>query len=143
MSKTTVYSFKDVSLVLSHPSVGKFTLTGEGLGSVSVSEANDLTQHDVAADGSVMVSKIDTENGTMAIAIQQTSAAHTWLNKWVKYLKIAPTSEWAQTSGILKNPATGETINLSGISPQKRADAGFQQTGQQVTWNLMAAKISR
>ena len=53
---TTTYSFSDVSLVLSHPSVGKCTITGEGVGSVTVSRANDLTQHDVAADGSVMVS---------------------------------------------------------------------------------------
>lgn len=139
---TTVYSFADVSLVISHPKVGKFTITGEGVGSVSVSRANDMTQHDVAADGSVMVSKVVTDNGTMAIAIQQTSAAHKWLRKWYDYLKIAPSSEFAKSTVILKNPAAGETISMSGVTPQKRADSAFQQTGQQVTWNLMAAKIS-
>lgn len=139
---TTVYSFADVSLVISHPKVGKFTITGEGVGSVSISRANDMTQHDVAADGSIMVSKIVTDNGTIALAIQQTSAAHKWLKKWVDYLKVAPTSEWAKSTAILKNPAVGETISMSGVSPQKRADTAFQQAGQQVTWNLMAAKIS-
>jgi len=139
---TTVYSFADVSLVISHPKVGKFTITGEGVGSVSISRANDMTQHDVAADGSVMVSKIFTENGTVAIAIQQTSAAHKWLKKWHDYLKVAPTSEFAKSTAILKNPAVGETISMSGVTPQKRADSAFQQAGQQVTWNLMAAKIT-
>ena len=139
---TTVYSFADVSLVISHPKVGKFTITGEGVGSVSISRANDMTQHDVAADGSVMVSKIFTENGTVAIAIQQTSAAHKWLKKWHDYLKVAPTSEFAKSTAILKNPAVGETISMSGVTPQKRADSAFQQVGQQVTWNLMAAMMT-
>lgn len=140
--ETTVYSFADVSLVLSHPNVGKHTFTGEGVGSVTVSRSNDMTQHDVAADGSVMISKIITENGTMAIAIQQTSAGHKFLKKWYDYLKVAPTSEFAKSSAILKNPSAGETISMSGVTPQKRADSAFQQAGQQVTWNLMAAKIT-
>ena len=139
--QTTVYSFADVSFTISHPKVGKFTATGEGIGSISIAMSNDATQHDVAADGSVMVSKITTENGTIALAVQQTSAFHKWMQKWNSYLKVAPTSEWAQTSAMLKDPALGETISISGISPQKRADAAYQQAGQQVTWNLMAAKI--
>lgn len=139
---TTVYSFADVSFVLSHPSVGQFTFTGEGVGSIAISHANDMTQHDVAADGSVMISKIVTENGTIAIAIQQTSEGNTWLKKLVDYLTIAPSSEWALASGVLSNPSTGETTTMTGVSPQKRADKNYQQAGQQVTWNLMAAKIT-
>ena len=141
MSKVTTYSFADVSFVFSHPKVGKFTFTGEGVGSISISRANDMTQHDVAADGSTMISKIVTENGTIAIALQQTSAGHKFLKKWLAYVTSAPTNEWAQASATLKHPAFGEIINMSGISPQKRADASFQSAGQQVTWNLMAAKI--
>ena len=137
----SVYSFDDVSLVISHPNVGKFTITGKGVGSVSIARSNDMTQHDVAADGSVMISKIVTKNGTIAIALQQTSSAHKWLKKWLAYLTTAPTSQWAETSAVLKLPSIGETINMSGISPQKRADAAYQQAGQQATWNLMAAKI--
>lgn len=138
----STYSFSDVSLVMSHPSVGKFTFSGQGLGSVTVSYANDLTQHDIAADGSVMVSKFISKNGTIAISIQQTSPAHKFLKRWLDYLRIAPTSEWATTTAVLKVPAQGETWTFSGISPQKAADAAYQQTGQQYTWNLMAAEIS-
>ena len=139
---TSVYSFADVSLVLSHPSVGKCTLTGQGLGSVAIARANDNTTHDVAADGSVMVSKVLSKNGSMAISIQQTSEAQNWLKKWYNYLIVAPSSEWAKTNAVLTNPSGNEKFNLSGVSPQRRPDASFQQTGQQVTWTLMAAEIT-
>lgn len=142
MGATTVYSFSDVSMVISNPNVGQITITGEGVGSISISRANDMTQHDIAADGSVMISKIVTQNGTIAISLQQTSPAHRWLKKWLDYCISAPTNEWANTTATLKHPAFGETIDMSGISPQKRADAAFQSAGQQVTWNLMAARIT-
>ena len=138
----TVYSFADVSLVLSHPAVGQCTITGEGVGTVTVTLANDVTAHDVAADGGVMISKITADNGSLAIAIQQTSAAHKWLTKYYNYVKNAPTDEWAQMTGILRNPQQGETTTFVGVSPQKLADRGYQQTGQQVTWTLMAGEIT-
>ena len=140
--KHSTYSFSDVSMVISHPKVGKYTITGEGVGSVTVSYANDLSQHDIAADGSVMTSKIITKNGTIALAIQQTSAAHKWLRKWQNYLMVAPTEEWTQTTAVIKNPSIGETINISGISPQKAADKAFQSAGQQATWNPLATTIN-
>ena len=138
----TTYSFADVSLVLSHPAVGQCVLSGEGLGSVTVAMANDVTAQDLAADGGVMISKIIADNGTLAIAIQQTSAAHKWLMKYYNYIKNAATDEWAQMSGILRNPQQGETTNFVALAPQKRADRGYQQTGQQVTWTLMAGEIT-
>jgi len=109
---------------------------------VAIARANDNTQHDVAADGSVLVSKILSKNGTMQLAIQQTSEAQNWLKKWYNYLMVAPTSEWARTSAVLKNPSGNETFNMHGVSPQKRPDASFQATGQQVTWNFLCAEIS-
>ena len=136
------YSFADVTFVLRHPSVGQFTFTGKGTGSVSFNNSNDATVHDVAADGAVMISKILVENGLVAINLQQVSEGHLWLLKLLKYLKEAPTSEWARASAILNVPATGEIVNFIGVSPQKRADATFQAQGQQVTWNMMAARIS-
>ena len=137
----STYSFADVSLVFSHPSVGMITITGEGVGTITISRANDVSQHDVAADGSVMTSKIIIKNGTAAIDVQQTSAAHKFFKRWYDYLQVAPTSEWTKASAILRHPAIGETIIMSGISPQKRPDAAFQQSGQHVTWNLMATEI--
>lgn len=137
----STYSFADVSLVFSHPAVGMVTITGEGVGTITISRANDVTQHDLAADGSVMVSKIYSKSGTAAIDVQQTSAAHKFLKRWYDYVQVAPTSEWAKASAVLKHPAIGETIVMTGIAPQKRPDAAFQQTGQHVVWNLMATEI--
>lgn len=138
----STYSFADVSLVLSHPAIGKYTLTGQGLGSVTVSRAVDNTAHDVAADGSVMVSKIVTKNGSFSLAIQQTSEANNWLTKAYNYLMNAPTSEWAKLSGVLSNPALNETTNMSGVSFVKKPDKSYQQTGQQIQWAFLAAEIN-
>lgn len=139
--KTTTYSFADVVLIVSHPAVGQFTFTGEGVGSCSISRSNDVTQHDLAADGSVMVSKILAKNGTLTINIQQTSEGHKFLKRWLAYITNAETNEWAQASAVLRNPSLGETINMQGVSPQKRADVSYQSAGQQVAWSLMCAEI--
>ena len=139
--KTTVYSFADVTFILSHPAVGQFTFTGEGVGSIAISRATDVTQHDIAADGTVMVSKILAKNGTIGLNIQHTSDGNRFLKRWVSYITEAPTSEWALASAVLRCPAQGETVSINGISPQKRADVTYQSAGQQVTWNLMAAEI--
>ena len=138
----STYSFADVVFVMSHPAVGTVTITGEGVGSITVSRSTDVTQHDLAADGSVMVSKILASNGTIALSVQQTSSAMKWLKKWHDYIQVAPTEEWAKASAILKNPALGETVSITGISPQKHADAAYLAAGQQVTWNLMAVEIA-
>ena len=138
----STYSFSDVSLVISHSKVGKCTITGQGVGSITISRSNDMTQHDIAADGSVMVSKIVTKNGAISLSIQQTSDANKWLKKWLAYLIKAPTDQWAQTTAVLKAPTMGINTTISGISPQKSADNTYQATGQQNTWNLLATTIT-
>ena len=135
------YSFADVVFTIRHPSVGSMTVTGEGTGSISVSYATDATQHDIAADGSVMVSKIIARNGTIAITVQQTSAANRWLERYANYIRVAPTSEWAAASAVLDCDHTGEHFQMKGISPQKDPDSPFQAAGQSITWNLMAVEI--
>lgn len=138
-----VYSFSDVNVTISHPSVGQKILNGEGLGSISVNMANDKTIHDVAADGKVMVTKVNAENGAISVSIQQTSSLNTWLLKWYNYLKAAKGSEWAKTQITIRNTTLGELITATGVSPQKLADRPYQQQGQQVVWNLMAADIQQ
>lgn len=140
MNRST-YSFGDVVFVIRHPSVGSMTITGKGTGSIAVSYSTDVTQHDIAADGSVMISKIIARNGTVAVSVQQTSEANRWMEKFMNYLRVAPTSEWAEASAVLDCDHTGEHFQMSGISPQKDPDSSFQATGQNVTWNLMAAEI--
>jgi len=139
----TTYSFADVTLTINHPKVGKYIASGGGIGSINLSMSNDRTVHDIAADGSVMVSKIRARNGQLSLAIQQTSPLNKWLTKWFNYLETASTSAWADTTVTIRCPVMGDSKILTGVSPQKQADVPYQAQGQQVTWNLMAADIQQ
>ena len=138
----TTYSFADLAGAINHPTFGSYLFDGTGVGSVTVSKATDRTAHDIAADGSVMVSKIAGNNGTVTIECQQTSAIHKWLSAWFNALWQLPTSEWASTSMTLRNTATGTRHIISGISPQKEPDTPYQSQGQRVSWTLMCAEIT-
>lgn len=140
MSVTT-YSFQDLNASLSHPSVGQISMNGEGVGSITISRANDVTAHDLSADGSVMVSKIKAKNGTVAISTPQSSPLNAFLSKLYNYCEVAPSREWARATIILRHLTLGEGTVCTGVSFQKRADKAYQSQGQQVTWNLMAANI--
>lgn len=128
----TTYSFADLAGSINHPTFG----------SVTVAKATDRTAHDIAADGSVMVSKIAGNNGTVTIEVQQPSSLHKWLSAWFNALWQLPTSEWASTSITLRNTATGTRHIISGISPQKEPDTPYQSQGQRVSWTLMCAEIT-
>ena len=138
----TTYSFADLAGSINHPAFGSYLFDGTGVGSVTVSKATDRTAHDIAADGSVMVSKIAGNNGTVTIECQQTSAIHKWLSAWFNALWQLPTSEWASTSMTLRNTATGTRHIISGISPQKEPDTPYQSQGQRVSWTLMCAEVT-
>jgi hypothetical protein len=138
------YSFSDYTAVVAHPSVGQKVLTGAGIGDLNVTMANDVTTHDVAADGAVMISKIKAGNGALAFNVQHTSDANEWFQKWYNYLTAANSAEWAKTTVTLRNNVTGIVeVNATGVSPQKRADKNMQAQGQRVMWNLMAKHIDQ
>lgn len=140
MSKTT-YSFTDLVGSINHGVAGSYLFTGEGVGSVTVSKSTERTTHDVAADGSIMVSKIAGNNGTITIECQQTSPLHRWLLDWFNTLWVLPSSSWATTSILLKNTVTGGSHIATGVSPQKEGDTPYQAQGQRITWTLMAADL--
>ena len=136
------YSFDDVTVSFSHPSVGAASTVGAGLGSISIAKANDDTAHDVAADGAVMISKIAGKNGTIAITVQQVSDFNKFMLKWYNYVKQGNASEWASANITINSKNLNDSTVCTGVSPQKIADRGYQAQGQQVTWNLMAAEIT-
>ena len=138
----TTYAFEDVTAVFSHPSKGSRTLTGAGLGSITVARTNDVSAHDLAADGSVMTSKIQGRNGTVTIVLQQTSDGAKWLRKLNQYLEVAPSSEWTQAVCSISSKVMDVDISCTGVSPQKTPDADYQQTGQQVSFVYMAQTIT-
>lgn len=141
MPQHTTYSFSDTVGSIQHPSVGVFIFDGTGVGSVTVTKATDRTAHDIASDGSVMISKIPGNNGSITIECQQTSPIHKWLLKWFNALWLLDTQEWATTTILLRNNVTGISHAAKGVSPQKEADIPYQAQGQRVTWTLMCAEI--
>jgi len=140
MAQST-YSFLDVTGSIHCDKVGDYIFTGKGVGSITISMAQERTAHDVAADGSVMVSKVAGNNGTITIEVQQTSPLNKWLTNWAHVLWDGPTSIWASTSLLIRCTATGTTHVCSGVSPQKEPDTPYQNQGQRVTWTLMCADI--
>ncbi len=137
----TTYSFTDSVGSISHSTVGDFIFTGEGVGSATIAKATERTVHDVAADGSIMVSKVAGNNGTVTIECQQTSPLQKWLQKWFNTLVLLPANEWATTTILLKNTTTGGSHKCTGVSPQKEGDIPYQAQGGRVTWVLMCADI--
>ena len=142
MPDFTTYSFTDLSGVIAHQLVGSYIFTGQvGAGSVGVSMATEKTAHDVAADGSVMVSKIPGNNGQVTIEAQQTSDLHKWLLAAFNIILNADTSDWAAMAITLRNVSDGTSHICNGVSFQKMPDKGYQAQGQRVTWVMMAADI--
>lgn len=137
----TTYSFLDLSGAIAHPSVGPYIFTGEGVGEVTVAMTQERSAHDIAADGSIMVSKLAGNNGQITIQCQQTSDLHKWLLDWYNQLIYLDTSLWAETGMTLRNTSDGTSHRIRGISPMKKPDKSYQAAGQKVTWTLLAADI--
>lgn len=137
------YSFQDVVTTFSHPLVGQFTANGAGIGEIDITMATDKTAHDVAADGSVMVSKVLGDNGTIAIQVQQTSSLQQWLLNAYNTIKNATPDQWALMTIRISSLAMQDLHNCTGVSYQQIAERVYQADGQKLTWNLMAASITQ
>ncbi len=137
------YGFEDVTVSFQHNGVGAASSIGAGIGSISISMTTDRTTHNVAADGTIMVSKVAGKNGNMALEIQQNSELHKWLVKWNNYIEISNSSEWAGMTITIKSSNLGDSTICTGVSPQKLPDRPYGAQGAMVTWQLMAAKITQ
>jgi len=141
MPETTTYSFTDLSSALASASLSAYVFTGQGVKQLTVVMSTDRTAHNVAADGSIMVSKIAGNNGQIQIQCQQTSALHKWLLAAFNAKVLEDTSSWADIAATLRNTSDGSSHVVTGISFGKVPDKSYQAQGQMVTWNLYAADI--
>ena len=143
----TTYSFKDLTGAFVHPLVGNYILGGGniGMGQLTIAMSTDRTVHDVASDGSVMVSYIPGDNGQIMIEVQQTSDLHNFLLGWFNACKTAADlgdiSTWSAAVISIRNIVDGSFHTLTGISPGKIPDKVYQAQGQKITWTLPAAKV--
>lgn len=141
MPNHSTYSFEDLAVTVRNPALGQLLLQGAGLGNITFAYATDISQNDLAADGSVMTSKIKASNGTVTITVQQTSDAAKWLRRLINYLKAAPSNEFTSTSLVGESKVMGITHSATGMSPQKMPDHGYQQAGQQISFAFLAQHI--
>ena len=143
MPRVYTYSFEDTVLTISHPNFGTYSAYGTGIGSLSISYANDVTKHDVAADLAVVVSKWVAKNGTVTLDIMQSSDFNAWLKKFTAFLENSDTDQFALATMSISNKSTGDSYHCTGVSHQKRADNNFQSQAQNRSWTMMCASISQ
>lgn len=143
MPRVYTYSFEDTVLTISHPNFGTYSAYGTGIGSLSISYANDVTKHDVAADLAVVVSKWVAKNGTVTLDIMQSSDFNAWLKKFAAFLENSDTDQFALATMSISNKSTGDSYYCTGVSHQKRADNNFQSQAQNRSWTMMCASISQ
>lgn len=137
----TTYSFESVVMTISHPAIGQYVASGQGIGSITTTMTTDRTTHDVSADGAIMVSKIRGRNGSHAIAIQQTSDLNKWLVKLYNYLETADASQWAEINIVIRSNDMHDMLTSTGVAFQKLPDRPYQAQGQQVTWQMLSSDI--
>ena len=137
------YSFEDTVLTISSPTFGRYSAYGTGIGRLSISYANDVTKHDVAADLAVVVSKWVAKNGTVTLDIMQSSDFNAWLKKFTAFLENSDTDQFALATMSISNKSTGDSYYCTGVSHQKRADNNFQSQAQNRSWTMMCASISQ
>lgn len=143
MSTQSTYAFKSIDFVMTHPAAGQFSMNGEGMGDVTVTMTNDVSAHHLAADGSVMTSRIAADNGTVTINAQQTSALHKYMERLYNYLLTAENDQWTAATILINDRLNREKITCTGVCFQKRPDTNFQQQGQTRAWVMMAADIQK
>lgn len=139
--EATTYSFLDLAGAVTHPDLGAYIFTGQGVGQVVITMQTENTAHNMAADGQVEVSKIAGHNAQIQIQCQQTSAIHKWMLLAHNATYLADTSGWAKMSALLRNTSDGTSHVATGISFGKIPDKTYTAQGTMVTWVLWAADV--
>jgi len=142
MDKFSVYSLADVVVTINNPNVGQCVISEEGGGRVVITRQGDLSSHTVTATGYVVVNKLRSVNGSVALELPQNSPADKYLRKLIKYLTTAATDRFALTKMTLNDPAGGKVTTLVGLTPQKWPDENYDQTSSTRNYTFLAAEIS-
>ena len=142
----TTYSFKDLVGVITSPLLGSpYQLVGGniGNGSITIRMLTQRTEHEVAADGTVMPSYVSGANAEVTVEVQQTSELHHLLLSLYNQITTAAeggdVSNWATLLISLRTILDGSAHTLSGLSFQKIPDKPYAPKGQNINWVLMAA----
>lgn len=142
----TTYSFKDVTGVLNSPLLGgPLQLSGGniGTGQITIRMLTQRTEHEVAADGTVMPNYLSGANAEITIEVLQTSSLHHALldlyNAIITEAENGDISDWVSATMSLRTVLDGSGHFISGLSFQKVPDKVYAAKGGRIAWVLMAA----
>ena len=142
MPRVFTYSFEDTTVNINHPGFENYSAYGTGIGSLSITFNTNNSSHSIAADKTVVVSKVTVHDGSVSFTVLQNSDFHKWLKRWADFIENAATSQFALSTLDITNKSTGASYHCVGVTHQKKPDEQFQSTAQDVTWTLMCADIS-
>ncbi len=142
MSRVFTYSFEDTAVNINHPGFENYSAYGTGIGSLTVAFSTDNSSHQIAADKTVVVSKVTVHDGTVTLSVLQNSDFHKWLKRWADFLENSATSQFALSTLDISNKSTGAFYHCVGVTHQKKPNEDFQSQAQTVSWTLMCADIS-
>lgn len=142
----TTYSFEDLAGAITNPLLpAPIIIAGGniGIGQITIRMTTQRTEHELAADGTVMPSYIPGDNAEITVEVQQTSDLHHELLSLYTLLTTAAQagdiSNWVSTNISLRTILDGSVHVMSGVSFQKIPDKPYAARGAHVTWVLMAA----
>lgn len=143
MSRYTVYSLADTRLLMYHPAIGQYDFSLAGAGKISLSWSGDVSSHTTTADGSVVINRLRSSNGTVSLEVPQNSSADTFLRNWARYIRnSASAALFGKTTLTLIDSAGTIHILCQGVTPQKIPDRVYDRASTSVTWTMLAASIT-
>lgn len=137
----TTYSFSDHNIVLAPVGYPVYQISGQGLGSIGFDYESPNSMNSRAADGNVITSKIQADNGSLHLTVQQTSYLHTWLKGAFNFLNAADPSLWAASAITISTISGFELVLATGVSFEKRAPITYEAQVGMLTWTFLAQSI--
>lgn len=140
----TVYSFMDLSGSMTHPLVGSYLFTGQGVGSITITMDNDKTFHEIDVYGTVLVGKVPNSNsGKIMIACQQSSNLNSWLGATYNTIRMEKAQEWARLNFLLRNVHTGDSFSAFGVTFSNFPEEPYIAQGSMLNWSLSFANMNK
>ena len=134
----TTYSFDDIDFTITLAGESH-TMSGEGIGELSYDHLPTSSVQDVAADGSVMTSKILARNARFSFSTQQTSALHKFFISKFNILMAGNSQDWAAGSLTITDRVNGIKIAATNLAFEKQTSPNFTAEGGRVEWPFVAA----
>ena len=138
-----LYSFTDLVGVITNPAAGAMiTLNGTGVGEMTFAKATEHVAQELSADGSVTISRIAGQNGTITISVQQNSPINSQLMAWENFCATSSDlSLFASGAAAFLTLNDHKTFDAIGVVPKKIPDQHYAAQSGMVSWELTCATL--